>query len=654
MKILDRYILTSFLNTFATVFVILFFIFILQGIWLFIADLTGKDLDSFLIVKFLLFYSPKVVPLVLPLSVLLASIMTFGNFAENYEFAAMKSSGISLKRAMKSLTVFILILSLTAFFFANNVIPQAEFKFVNLRKTIIQQKPSMAIAEGQFSTVGSYTIKVEKKYGENKNLLQDVTIHKISNLGVGTTEVIKSKRGELISNENSNFLQLVLYDGNFYQDVTPKNFEERNKVPFAKSSFEKYIINFDLAPLQKSDLPEDQITNTNTMLNVNELKYTLDSLETNKKKDIISFSENLHQRFSVINSDVHNKPKVKDTLISDVTSILENYQKVQLLEIAKSNVANTKYSIEGSQFEFASKTKNINNHWLALYDKFVIAYACILMFFIGAPIGAIIRKGGLGLPIVFAMVIFIVYHFINVFGKKVAQEDGITPFLGAWMSSLLLTPFALLLTYRATNDIGLMLNFDWITAPFQKWFATKEEKVKTQIVDLNSVTLTPDEDWEKLNSLSDESLVQTVKNAKQFDYTETFRLKALKILETRGITQQDLAKSGDLRNEEYEKLTSLYSQFKSQNQITFICYLLAMILSGTMVPILIVFGIVNLIVFYIFLYKIHQTLESMSRISGKPLDISIWITFLVGFPFFIFLYYYNRNQVKAFISQYRK
>ncbi len=654
MKILDRYILTSFLNTFATVFVILFFIFILQGIWLFIADLTGKDLDSFLIVKFLLFYSPKVVPLVLPLSVLLASIMTFGNFAENYEFAAMKSSGISLKRAMKSLTVFILILSLTAFFFANNVIPQAEFKFVNLRKTIIQQKPSMAIAEGQFSTVGSYTIKVEKKYGENKNLLQDVTIHKISNLGVGTTEVIKSKRGELISNENSNFLQLVLYDGNFYQDVTPKNFEERNKVPFAKSSFEKYIINFDLAPLQKSDLPEDQITNTNTMLNVNELKYTLDSLETNKKKDIISFSENLHQRFSVINSDVHNKPKVKDTLISDVTSILENYQKVQLLEIAKSNVANTKYSIEGSQFEFASKTKNINNHWLALYDKFVIAYACILMFFIGAPIGAIIRKGGLGLPIVFAMVIFIVYHFINVFGKKVAQEDGITPFLGAWMSSLLLTPFALLLTYRATNDIGLMLNFDWITAPFQKWFATKEEKGKTQIVDLNSVTLTPDEDWEKLNSLSDESLVQTVKNAKQFDYTETFRLKALKILETRGITQQDLAKSGDLRNEEYEKLTSLYSQFKSQNQITFICYLLAMILSGTMVPILIVFGIVNLIVFYIFLYKIHQTLESMSRISGKPLDISIWITFLVGFPFFIFLYYYNRNQVKAFISQYRK
>ena len=115
------------------------------------------------------------------------------------------------------------------------------------------------------------------------------------------------------------------------------------------------------------------------------------------------------------------------------------------------------------------KIKNINNHWLALYDKFVIAYACLLMFFIGAPIGAIIRKGGLGLPIVFAMVIFIVYHFINVFGKKLAQEDGITPFLGAWMSSILLTPFAILLTYRATNDIGLV-NMDVILQPFFKLF----------------------------------------------------------------------------------------------------------------------------------------------------------------------------------------
>mgnify|MGYP006141400751 CR=1 FL=1 len=470
MKILDRYILTSFLTTFTTVFVILFFIFILQGIWLFIADLAGKDLDTFLIVKFLLFYAPKIVPLVLPLSVLLASIMTFGNFAENYEFAAMKSSGISLSRAMKSLIVFIFFLSIIAFFFANNIIPKAEYEFVNLRKTIVQQKPSMAITEGQFNKVGEYNIKVDKKYGDNGNLLDNVTIHKVSKLGTGVSTVIKADRGELISNEKSNFLQMVLFDGYYYENLETKNYNDRNKQLFAKSSFKKYSINFDLAPLENVDSNEDKIANTNTMLNVNELKYTLDSLEKNRKKEILSFTDNIHQKQSVVNAplkkDTHKK--VKDTLTKDVLTFLTNQEKAAVLEIANSNINNTKFSIEGSKAEFEGKSKNINNHWLALYEKFVIAYGCLLMFFIGAPLGAIIRKGGLGLPIVFAMLIFIIFHFINVFGKKIAQEDGLPPFMGAWMSSFVLTPLAILLTYRATNDIGL-INMDNLLQPFYKF-----------------------------------------------------------------------------------------------------------------------------------------------------------------------------------------
>ncbi|WP_291116884.1 LptF/LptG family permease [Flavobacterium sp. UBA6135] len=468
MKILDRYILTSFLSTFTSVFVILFFIFILQGIWLFIAELAGKDLDAFLIVKFLLFYSPKVVPLVLPLSVLLASIMTFGNFAENYEFAAMKSSGISLKRAMRSLQYFIVLLSIVAFFFANSIIPKAEYKFVNLRKNILQQKPSMAIAEGQFSNVGNYTIKVDKKTGPEGNFLEKVTIHKVSNLGTGTTVVIKAKTGELMSSEKSNNLQLILYDGNYYESIEPKRYEERNKQPFAKSSFKRYIINFDLSPLEKASDNNENITNTNTMLSVNELRYTLDSLQNSKDKEIKSFSENIHQRLSLVSIKQDKKIKASDSLVYDLMSILQPDQKAIVIGISKSNIENTKFSIEGNRIDIESKTKNINNHWLALYDKFVIAYACLLMFFIGAPLGAIIRKGGLGLPIVFAVMIFIVFHFINVFGKKVAQEDGLTPFLGAWLSSIVLTPLALLLFYRATNDIGL-INMDVIMDPIHKF-----------------------------------------------------------------------------------------------------------------------------------------------------------------------------------------
>ena len=467
MKILDKYLLKTFLTTFTTVFVILFFIFILQTVWLFISELAGKDLDLIMVIKFLAFSMPRIVPLVLPLSILLASIMTFGNLAENYEFAAMKSAGISLQRAMRSLTIFIILLSIVAFFFANNVIPFAEYKFINFRKNIAQLKPALAIAEGQFNDVGYYNIKVNKKSGPEGNTLTGITIHKKSQIGDGSKTVIKAKNGELISNEQSSILQLVLNNGYYYEDIVPKNYDDRNKMPFAKSSFKKQVINIDLSELNKVDVDQEQVANTNTMLNVNELNYTLDSLKKNMKTDIISFSDNSNSKiiFPIKNKLIvssKNKP-----LPNDILSLYTNVEKSRILNTASSNLTNTIYSIDSSNTEFFNKQKNINNHLLAFYDKFVIVFACFLMFFIGAPLGAIIRKGGLGLPIVFAILIFITFHFINTFGKRLAQENGMTPFLGAWLSSFILTPLAILLTYRATNDIGL-INMDVILAPFQK------------------------------------------------------------------------------------------------------------------------------------------------------------------------------------------
>ncbi|MFE3849285.1 LptF/LptG family permease [Flavobacterium sp. LB3P45] len=467
MKILDKYLLKTFLTTFTTVFVILFFIFILQTIWLFISELAGKDLDFPMIIKFLAFSMPRIIPLVLPLSVLLASIMTFGDLSENYELAAMKSAGVSLKRAMQSLTVFILLLSIIAFFFSNNVIPFAEYKFINFRKNIAQAKPALAITEGQFSDVGFYNIKVNKKSGENGNTLTGITIHKKSDLGDGSKTVIKAKDGLLISNEKSSILQLVLNNGYYYEDITPKKYEDRSKMPFAKSTFKKYIINIDLSKLNKTDTNDESIANTNTMLNVNELNYTLDSLHKTFKADVISFSENINQRIGIPKDNEIQPVKKNKRLPDNILSLYTNDQKLKILDIAISNLASTKYSIDASNTEFKLKQKNINNHILAFYDKFVIAFACFLMFFIGAPLGAIIRKGGLGLPIIFAVLIFITFHFINTFGKRISQENSLSPFMGAWMSSFILTPLAVLLSYRATNDIGL-INMDVILAPFQK------------------------------------------------------------------------------------------------------------------------------------------------------------------------------------------
>lgn len=468
MKILDKYLLKSFISTFATVFVILLLIFILQTVWLFISELAGKDLDFILIIKFLLYKMPSLVPLVLPLSVLLASIMTFGDLSENYEFAAMKSAGISLQRAMRMLTLFIFLLSIASFFFANNVIPYAEYKFTNFRKDIAQIKPAMAIAEGQFSDIGTYNIKVDKKSGDNGNYLQGITIHKKTNAFDGSKNVIKAKSGLLISSKNSSILKLVLKDGYYYEDIVPEKYEERSKLPFAKSSFQKYIINIDLSKLNSSTETEYQISNTSMMLNINELKYTIDSLNTTVDKTILSFADNIYQKSDIITPNtIRNNPKT--VLKSD---LLTNYglaDQAQILNLASSNLTSRTYYIDTVNNDMGFVQKYINSYWIALYDKFVIAFACLLMFFIGAPLGAIIRKGGLGLPIVFAVTIFIIFHFINTFGKKVAGENSIPPFLGCWLASFILTPFAILLTYRATNDIGLF-NVDSIVATFQKLF----------------------------------------------------------------------------------------------------------------------------------------------------------------------------------------
>ncbi len=475
MKILDRYLLKTFATTLASVFTILFFIFILQTVWLFISELTGKDLGFVMVLKFLLFSMPRIVPLVLPLSILLASIMTFGDLSENYEFAAMKSSGISLQRAMKSLIVFMCFLSLVAFLFANNVIPYAEYKFINFRKEIAKRTPAMAIAEGQFSKVGNFTIKVEKKSGENGNFLKGITIHKKNNNEAGNKTVIRAKTGELISNEKSNNLQLVLFDGFYYEDIVPKNYEDRSKLPFGKSSFKRYVINIDLTLLNKTS-DDGEITSTNAMLTVNQLKFTIDSLNRNFKKDKISFADNSYLRTGITSgttfSNYADTSRVKkiNSIPTDILKSFTETQKIDILKVALSSLENSGYSVTSAITDFDFKQKNISSHWIALYEKFVIAFACLLMFFIGAPLGAIIRKGGLGLPIVFAVIIFIIYHFSNTFGKRVAQENGMPAILGAWISTIIMTPLAILLTYRAVKDIGGIMNFDAITMFFTNLF----------------------------------------------------------------------------------------------------------------------------------------------------------------------------------------
>ena len=234
------------------------FIFLLQSVWVYISELAGKDLEIDVILKFLLYVSPRLIVLVLPLTVLLVSIMVFGNFSENYEFAAMKSTGISLGRAMKILSIFIVFLGIVSFFFANNVIPLAEVNFFNLRRNIAKVKPAMAIAEGQFNQLEDINIKVAKKSGDNGQFLEDVIIHQKKGNTYGNFTVIKSKTGEFFSNEDSDVLQLILYDGNYYDELQPANYQKRTKNrPQVKSTFERYVINIDVSKFNNIDFSMD-------------------------------------------------------------------------------------------------------------------------------------------------------------------------------------------------------------------------------------------------------------------------------------------------------------------------------------------------------------------------------------------------------------
>ncbi len=469
MKILDKYILVSYLKTFFTVFVILMFIFVLQTIWLYIGELAGKDLDAEIIFKFLLYFSPKLVPLVLPLTILLSSIMTFGSFAENYEFAAMKSSGISLQRAMRSLTFFIVLVSFTAFFFANNVIPAAEFKSINLRKNIAQLKPAMAITEGIFNEVGEFTIKVEEKTGENDRFLKDVIIHQKSPRG-GNLTVIKANHGELTGSTDSEILSLILKDGNYYDEIQQNDPSKRMNKPFTKSYFEEYVINIDLSNLNDVDMEDENFRNSQNMLKISELTQSLDSLSVAYNQEMRNFAELMQNRSGATQYNTNYKPI--DTIAIIENSVLEFYdtdRSLQIVDLALGSVQSIISTVDIKKQEMRNSARQLNRFELALHDKYVLGFACIILFFVGAPLGAIIRKGGMGLPMVIAILIFLTYHFIGIFAKNSAKEVQLSPVIAAWLSTLIMLPLGIYFTHRATTDQGLF-SFGNLLEPFKRIF----------------------------------------------------------------------------------------------------------------------------------------------------------------------------------------
>jgi lipopolysaccharide export system permease protein len=452
---------------------------------LFIDELAGKDLDIAIIGKFLIYYLPTIVDDVMPLAVLLTSILTYGSLAEYYEFAAIKASGISLFRAMRSTLIFSILLAVVTFFVANNIIPASEQKIFNLRRNIAQVKPSAAIVEGIFTDIENtdMTIKVGQKYGENDRLLKDVLIHQKSE-NQQNTVVISATSGEFISNENSNLLELVLYDGYYYEEILPAKAKDRENHPFARANFDTYVKYIDLSSLNEVDLDKESSITTDKMKPMGQLLSDIDSLRINNNEQIEAFTENTLTRIGALDVGANEflrstkeeskalelrvqkgpKPADPDSIFfaklstpkDSLLRVIPSWQRSQALKSARNNLASLKITVAQKGSEMGKRFEFYNRHIIQLHKKFALALSCILLFFIGAPMGALIRKGGLGLPMVIAIIFFLSYHFLGVFAENYAKRGNIHPIIGAWFSTFVMLPIAFYLSRLALLDRGLL------------------------------------------------------------------------------------------------------------------------------------------------------------------------------------------------------
>ena len=627
------------------------FIFLLQSVWVYISELAGKDLEFDVILKFLLYVSPRIVVLVLPLTVLLVSIMVFGNFAENYEFAAMKSTGISLQRAMKSLSIFIVFLSIISFFFANNVIPLAEYNFYNLRQNIARVKPAMIVAEGQFNQIQDINIKVAKKSGENGEFLEDVIIHQKKGNASGNYTVIKSKTGEFYSDESSDLVQLILYDGNYYDEIQSANYQKRTKNrPQVKSTFERYVINIDVSKFNDIDFDKKNTNTRYNMLGVAELNTTIDSLYETKSKTIDEFSKNMMARSQQTNLNLNYTYNQKDSVAAVPKNIIDLFTKkkaVQLynLAIAAANSAQDDIKVKAKSLSIS--TTNINKHIVALHDKFALGLMCIILFFVGAPLGALIRKGGIGLPLVIAILIFLTYHFISIFAKNSSEDNSLDPVFATWLAGLIMLPFSIYLTSRATKDRAL-LDLDSFLIPL------KQKLVKTSIIS-DSDHKNESIDTKNIDRFENDKLIDLVKNYRHYGLSITNKTNALQLLEQRGITELELKLSGNLSNESFESGVRHMEDYHENATLANYAHLTllifgigGLILNNNGLPtvgkILVTIGIFSVLLFLVLFTKVLKNQSEFYKILKKKFMTHNVVFIILALPlFFLYRLYFNKK-----------
>jgi lipopolysaccharide export system permease protein len=458
MRKIYALVLKTYMGPLLVTFFISLFILLMQFMWVYIDDLVGKGLEWYIIGQLLFWASFTFVPLALPLAILLSSLMTFGNLGEHYELVAMKSAGISLRSIMKPLIILSVFISVFAFYFSNNVLPVANLKFKSLLYDIRKKKLAVNIKEGIFyNDMEDYVIRVGKKGKDGKTIYR-VMIYNHTD-GKGNTDVTVADSGSMESTPDGRYLIFTLFNGYNYQEITGQK-DSRRQNPFQRTFFKMETRKFDLSEFELNRTNEDLFKNNYQMLNIRQLDYFIDSIGSSLNSRRLNLAQSYPRNYQVyLNMDTNYIPGQDSCIIIDKSIQAGNYKGDTLSRImstALSSARNMKKTLDYNVQTFKTNDELLTKHKIVWHRKFTLSFACLVLFFIGAPLGAIIRKGGLGLPTVISILFFILYHIISMIGEKSALKGAMEVMTGMWLSSVVLLPLGFFLTLKATTDSPLM------------------------------------------------------------------------------------------------------------------------------------------------------------------------------------------------------
>jgi lipopolysaccharide export system permease protein len=454
-KKVDQYIIKTFFGPFLMIFSVLFFIFLVNILWIKLAQFTGKGLSTDEILKLLLYMGVKVVQLVLPLTILLAAIMTFGGLGERYELAALKAAGVSLWRIMMPLFGTTVFLALVLLLFSNNIIPQSERKAKNMMYNIAETKPALNFTPGQFLTqIPKFQVKFDSIYGPKQDQIKGIFIHKVAN-NYENNQNIMAKTGVLGQGQDRNYLKLTLNNGYMYEDQKEnKDYNEINRQPYQSVKFDRFVLQIDVSELIKKAIDNEKITDYYKFQDYFKQNTTIDKMKAESYKSYQSSAQemiNQHNYFLLSKTPL---PKAKRQPLKRLQQ-LKPKEKSEALEAAYQKLNDLKESYKNRKTGLQDHAANYAKIIINQQNILVFSATCIIFFFIGAPLGSIIRKGGLGLPVVMVIIIFIIFHFINLTCENYAWKGLINPYLGAWLPNLCMLPLAVFLTKKAIDESQL-------------------------------------------------------------------------------------------------------------------------------------------------------------------------------------------------------